>query len=690
MAGHDEVSYEWAIARTTELEVDLAAACSGLERAQGDNVALREIHNDLVNAYKRLQSQHERVREQLRRDQEETQQMMAEQQRQLAHARAQIEAKARECEELAHRAIAPREMEAIRLQITEEVEVPYQTRIQEAQNRTAQEQRRSSELSRQLERQRVEAKQREDELQEEIAELAKANRGNKDGLERKVSALEADNRRLLDSEAEVAKLKSQLRDFEAKTQALQKSLQDQELASEHERKILADDLQKQVEDASSQRRLTHSLQLQLDQEERKHAQLSANSEALRQEKLKIQQELEQAEDKVRAAALQVPMEIQGLKEEIAQLKSTLNSERDQKAKALKALKDEVHAAELSCKRSEAKLVQSEEEHREQLQSAQDEKEQAEQRLSLDNANLRSQLEAAERESESKRHSWREREVALQKQVEIAVSRVETLNDELLQCQVAQEEVERRLAETKREHQQHECALQAACQQRDQDLQSMREKIDRLEREISEKTSVAEVAQKDHQKQELFQQSLQAELASVNSRLNEERLAWAKDAEEASKAALEAEEKRRSAALQKQSEDHKRQMQKLVSATKKALQKAKLRQKEIKLKCQELTKRVSQLQSEKAMAVRVCQENKNAYELRLAELGLAFGASPHYGLSETALPAQSVVRASEAPAAGGMAHRRELRAISERLERHAEMLKKSHSAGEGAVSDSPNR
>ncbi|CAE8735238.1 unnamed protein product [Polarella glacialis] len=136
------------------------------------------------------------------------------------------------------------------------------------------------------------------------------------------------------------------------------------------------------------------------------------------------------------------------------------------------------------------------------------------------------------------------------------------------------------------------------------------------------------------------------------------------------------------------------MQTLASVTKKALQKSKVRRQEQRNRCQELAKRVMNLQAEKAMAVRVCQENKSSFELRLSELGMTggsggekkvLGALPRLGLAaDFQLPPPSVLRAAETPAAGGTAHRRELRAISERLERHAEWLQSRAKEGTSAV------
>jgi len=660
MAGFGEPeSYEWALARITELRVDLEAALATAERAQEDNAQLRVVHDGLVDAYKRLQMQMERSKDVFQKEQDDKQELVREHQRQLAHCRSQLEAKVRECEDAQHRGVAPVELHALRMQMAEEVQEPYEKKLRDLEGRVAQEQRRSTDLQRQLEQERSKAKIAESELKEDMDAQKLASRSREQALQRKLAALEADAARLGEQEAQVLALRTQLREQETKTKGLQKTLQDQELHAEREQASMAENMRQMVDETSEARRRAHQLELQLDEDSRKHSQLQADLEAARREQLTLKQQLSQAEAKAQAVVLEVPEETRRLREELSQQRAVLTSEREQRAKATKVLEDKVQAAELAAKRAESKQAQLEEEHRQRLTDVQEAQELAENKLAAENASLRAQLDAAEKEAEARRQNWREREANLLQQVEEAVSRVDSLNDELLQCQVVQEEQERRLGETQRAQQQHNSLHQTAAHSLEDDLVAMKRKVEVLEKEHSEQAATAEALRKNLQNEQQCCQSLQAELAATSSRLDAERLAWAKQSEEVQTSFLAAEEQRRSTAMQKQAEEHKKQMNKLASATKKALQKGKLRRQEQRNKCHELVKRVAQLQSDKATAIRVCQENKSAYELRLAELGMAVGTGP---------------RTSEAPTAGGSAHRRELRAISERLERHAEWLK----------------
>lgn len=217
--------------------------------------------------------------------------------------------------------------------------------------------------------------------------------------------------------------------------------------------------------------------------------------------------------------------------------------------------------------------------------------------------------------------------------------------------------------------------QAASQRLEVEIASLREKAQGVERERNEQAAAAEAARGACRKMEQRCDGLQVELASMSAKLDAERAGWAREADETHSAALRGEEQKRAVAMQRIGEDHKRQLIKLQLAAKRSLQKEARKRQEQKQRLQELARRVEQLKQEKQAAVRLCEENRNAYELRLAEM--SSGCGPR--LSATELPLAASIRWPESPRLGGVAssgaaHRHELRAISERLERHAEWLR----------------
>merc|ERR1711907_320666 len=95
---------------------------------------------------------------------------------------------------------------------------------------------------------------------------------------------------------------------------------------------------------------------------------------------------------------------------------------------------------------------------------------------------------------------------------------------------------------------------------------------------------------------------------------------------------------------------------------------------------------------KSAAVRICEENKAAYEVRLTELGLVsrlglgsvgVGAADVVGISQPA-----VLRADAGGSGAGVMQRRELRAIMERLEQNAESLHAPAPPVSGSMTSAP--
>lgn len=126
--------------------------------------------------------------------------------------------------------------------------------------------------------------------------------------------------------------------------------------------------------------------------------------------------------------------------------------------------------------------------------------------------------------------------------------------------------------------------------------------------------------------------------------------------------LKVEQQKLEAALQAQAEEHKRQQHRLLSERKRALMKAN----ESRAKSHDLRKRVSQLQSEKATAIRLCEENKRSFEQRLAELSL--------GARTTTTQIAEYPSVWREAATGSPVRRRELQELAKNLEEHEQELR----------------
>eukprot|EP00929_Paragymnodinium_shiwhaense_P059842 TRINITY_DN2993_c0_g1_i1.p1 TRINITY_DN2993_c0_g1~~TRINITY_DN2993_c0_g1_i1.p1 ORF type:complete len:730 (-),score=293.83 TRINITY_DN2993_c0_g1_i1:308-2497(-) len=686
MAGHD---YGWALSRIPELEVDLASAVAGLERSQADNATLKDVHLDLANAYKRLQEQHERLRVQLRREQDDRQQLAHDHQQQVAAWRMQMEAKAKDLEMMQRSMPAPGDLENMRLQLAEEIAEPFKRQVQELEGRVRDEQKKATELHRAVELQRVQGSHREGELKEEQAEQQQRHKQREQALKAQVEKLEAEVRKGLDTAAASAQLKAQLQEQESKAARLRLEMEELEGQAQREQSAAAEAMRTKVEELSAARRRSNEAEAQLNQEERKIQMLQSELDGLRRDKGRLQLQVEQCEARLQdAESRRAPAEEpERLQAELAKLRGQLASEREQHAQALRAVQEQHHSCTATVKRLEARLQSAEDERGELEKEAQKEKAELERSHTAELSALKGQLQASEQELDAKKSAWQKREAALQQQVKDETARAESLTDELAQCQFERDALQRAKSESRQKISQLEHAAQAEKARLEARLESelrqlppLQEKVQRLEKtEDLLRKSDARVA------------ALQTELSVQVQKLDGEREKWAREADEAAAAATKTEEQRRQQAVQKLTEEHRRHFAKYQVAAKKALQKGSRKRQELKTRCQELAKRVSHLQQEKAAAIRICEENKGAYELRLAELGLPLqGSSPYYEQLKSSAAAGV---AGHTPTSA----RRELQAISERLERHAEWLRTSsasrssaavRSSSAGAVASAP--
>mmetsp|Transcript_127800 Transcript_127800/g.238915 ORF Transcript_127800/g.238915 Transcript_127800/m.238915 type:complete len:710 (+) Transcript_127800:114-2243(+) len=672
----DSEGYDWALARVTELEVDLANVMTQLERSQSEGVALRDVYTELMGAYRRMQDQNDKLRHQLRQEQDERHELQDEQQRQVGLWRMQLEAKAKDLEELQTQMSAPRELDTIRMQLAEEIEGPMRQQVTSLEAQLATEKKKASEAQRQVELARVDSTYREQETREQISEQARQHKLREQALQRQVASLEAEVRTQMDAVAAAAHVRVQLHEQETKLTGLQRALQEQEQRSDSDRKAAADELLKRSEEVNVARRRTHELQVENDQVERQCEHLSSENEALRQDKSKLAAQL--AEAKSQLLTSKPAQESEQLREELAQVRSATAAEREQLNRALKASDEKLQAALSSAKRAEAKVKHLEEEHAEHEREWHSERDETHRSHQAEIAVLRSNKEAGEKESEVKRQAWREKEVNLTRKIETLTSEKEAVSDELEQHRATHQEAERSFKAKHQDLKQNHAAVVVDHEKRHAAVQlevnKHRERAERVEGERNEHATALEAARAALRAQEHRNDVLQGDLVALSQRLDAEREQWVREADETHTAALRLEEERRTTAMHKLTEEHKRQMVKLQGSAKKALQKGTRKRQDLRQRCQELARRIVQLQQEKATAVRICEENKSAYELQLTQLGLMsrIGMGPvglsTVGMADSVAPAQL---RSDSP--GSMPHRRELRAIMERLEQNAERL-----------------
>lgn len=770
MAAGTPDGYEWALTRVTELEVHLASTMSEAERAQADSASLREIHQDLVTAYKRLQEQHERLRQQLRQEQEERQRLVNEQHEQVNFWRAQLE-KSQSSEDTRPT------VDAMRLQVRIELEEQYVPQIRVLEDRLACEQRKAVEMQRRAEQTRLDAEQRQQDLKEQAVEQVQAHKVQKDTLERKIADLEAAQQTC--QEVAAGRSRIQVQEMEAKIATLQRTLQEQTKHNERERQASMEDIKLRVEEASASRRRVHELQVLLDQEQQRNEGLTAESDVSKRDACKLASQLDDA--RAQMALLRPAQESEQLQLELTRLQSSSSAEIERCHRAAKTAEDQHQAAVQAQKRAEARIRELEGERHERERDVQVEREELERVRDSDVAAVSLKLERAESEMAASLQLWHDREEHLTRQVETAQIQIDAINKDIAQYKICHDETERKLVDARREHERKEehtrrechdamadmraelqrqeaefkCELQhrdaerrAECQQREAELRaealqresalqqreaqlraesqqrefelrtdhqkheaaakarlqqqatehqqqvaklqaeramfiaerakadaaqettateltSLHERLAQTQRDRLDQTNAAEAARTELRAKEQALDALQTEFAALSTRIDVERTQWVRETETAHSLALQTEEQRRATAMQQLTEEHARQIAKVQTAAKRTLQKAALKHKEAKDRCNLLAKKVTQLQQERSSAIRICQENKSAYEVHLAQLGLSGGGFRR----ESALP-QTIVQSPREQTAD----RRELRAIAERLEKNAERVR----------------
>jgi len=283
------------------------------------------------------------------------------------------------------------------------------------------------------------------------------------------------------------------------------------------------------------------------------------------------------------------------------------------------------------------------------------------------SNLRADVERSSKESETRRLLWREREADLMRQLGTEAARADALADDLVQCQFADKEMDQRLRELRRSHQQRESASLAEFTTQRAILQvdsaALGERAERAESERDELRAAAESVRTALLAEEQRSDAMQADILALRQRLDAEHAHSAREADETHAAAIVLEEQRRTAAMQQLAASHKQQLGKLEAVSKRALQKAARKKQDLRQRCQELVKRMGQLQQERITVERVCEENKAAYEVHLTELGLI----SRLGLGNVAGPTTPALHDSASTAGANVMRRCELRSIMERLE-----------------------
>lgn len=585
-------------------------------------MTLKQLHESLQDLYRRLQEERDALKRRLRQEQAEQDDSTRRAQAELARLREQLRAKCRECEELQHHALSNQDFTRLQRRLEDDWrEAELEPIRRHLEGQIAEAQGRARSMHRDLEQERAKMLMLEADLKDKLEVETKANRAKEQVLERSKAQVEAERRKAEDLEAEVLRLEYQMEDQETRLHSLREQVQERELQSQREQRVWKQELDRKVADEQQARREVQRYRQLYDQEALEKSKQLQAFEAQGEELGAQQRRANDADVQAKAARLELEQETRCLHEEMSKQRAAAQEEQMKHQKELKACEEKVQAAEMNTKALEVKHQQLDQEKLENMQEREEAHEQEKARLHAENAQLRAQLEKSDSQAETRRQHWQAKEAELLKQVDLAAEKLETFSEELTHCKVSQQDCERRLKEAHGAAAAREEQFKAQLRDLDSEAAKMKGKVSRHEQELQDQARLAQDhLQKLHVSEQQFR-DLKDEFLSLTSRQDQERQDWRKQLDEA-QATIVSTEQSCSERLQALAEDQKKQLQALSSKQKRSLSKAKALLQEKQGKNKDLSKQVSQLQSEKAVAVRVCEENKRFFELRLAECSAA--------------------------------------------------------------------
>jgi len=509
----------------------------------------------------------------------------------------------------------------------------------------------------------------ETELQEKFDSTAQAHETCSRQLEESRRQHEAARLRAQELDTKVSEYEGRVEDLQAQLVGVRAQLQERENLSQREVQVWRTDFEQKAAEARAKMHEVHRLQQRLTEEEERFRRQVDESEVQAEQLRTLQQRLEEKEVKVRATLLQKEQESKRLGEELSNLRTAQAAERERLLREVKAAEEKFQASELAAKAAEAKHRQLEQDRLEAMQEREEGLQQAEMRRAAEVTELQTQLASLHAEVDARNKTFRDREASLVKSVESAAARVEVMSQELSACQAAQEESDRRLKDAKVAQSHRESEVKVRVGQLDDETAMMKVKVHDLEVERNEQAKTLRAVHDRLRSSELQNKRLKEELAVTTDRLESERIAWRRQSEEVQSEVLLVERQKFQVELQAQAEEYKRQLHRLALERKKAVQKASQSQ----VKLTEVKKRVTQLQSEKSTAIRLCEDNKRVYEQRISEISvIGRGQAGVEFPANWRLPSENMI---------GNAQRRELQELAKSLDEHAEGLEELR-AGRG--------
>merc|ERR1719335_1179077 len=646
--------YEELLAHDQQITQELGTLVGLHERLRSDHVALKELYESMKTEHTRVKDQLSQARQDAARNESAKRQLESDFNSQRRQMKQKLDVKIAEFEDLQQQVTPPRDLDMLRLKITEEVEAPFRAQVRQLEAKMADDQKRATEAKRHAEVLKIELQQVRKEGADRALEAETARKHEEEQWRRKVASLEEQLRVQTEVAAEIVVLRGQLLEQTGRARIAQQALAQAKQSCEADIAKHVEDLNSRLKEAGELRQQVRGLEADGQQKKRQLDALQAENGRLDRELRVVREKLGDFEKR---AAGDAAFAASTHAAQVADLERSLSQERA----LIRQLKDQ-HAAEV--RRIEERAAEAEhakamlaEEHEEELRRRETDALDKEETL----------LQKARSETTAKERA----EAALQTaQVKASADQAAAeIREQELRGKVGMLEDSRAQLEATRDAQDRE---KAELQDRVAELDILRKDYAELQMKHRDLLVDAEKHSERANAAEVEKKRLQVEFADLSATADKDRvenmsaLAQANEKHSSEITGLKQELLHSTEQARKAEE----QAASLQKASKRLVEKAKKKLSAYRSRVHTMAASARQLEEEKRTALQICEENRTDYERRLTEydrsrreLDLLLG-------SGAGLPGAGA-------AAGGRA---EVRGIKDRLAAQAAKYKIDSEAG----------
>ncbi|CAD7971908.1 unnamed protein product [Amoebophrya sp. A25] len=579
--------YEKLLQRIGELEMDLGQTVAANSRLAADVESLQKVHKELVDAYERVRTQHTSAKKALGEERQRYSRLEQEFSQQLNEWHDKMLHKAKELEELQQLGDPAREMEMMRLKVSEELEALYQDRLEAADKRADLEARKFSDAKRQIEVLRLELAQKSKEILNFEQETQSRLEVQKKVYQEKIASLQSDLDKNASLAATTTTLRQQVYERAAKNKSLLSEMEEMEVRHKSEVELLRREITSSQSEARSSQSRARELESDLLAVKREKEDLSVRQ-------LGYVSEVEQArEDLLRLQNLQsTEIDRERVKQDLLTRVKTAETDAEMSKKELEVKEQELSRLKMRCDQLCKEVADATGEADQRIADA-------EVQVSAEKEATSHALASLKSEVEHLRTQLRDKETSFARELAECETKLETLTAESSQLRLTCSSEEKKARENEFRAREYD------------NLHKQHAELERQNRELvtthsSLKTTYDATVDENR--------TLVARLEEVNKLSAENRKRLENDSEKQletirgtlEKAEGQLNEKDRMLSKVRDESKH------IASASKKKIESQ-------KLKTKQLLNRYAELATEKEQVLRIAETNKKKYELQMLQV-----------------------------------------------------------------------